>query len=328
MSKLISLALVFVLSASLSQFAYAQQALRAYRIGFLGPTTTPPPTIPLLEVFRRSLTELGYDEGRNIVIEQRWPSGDRLDQMTESATDLLDLNVDVIVAIGATAARAAKDVTSSVPIVFEVVVNPIATGLVQSLERPDRNVTGATTFDPELGAMQIELLMSVLPNLTQIALLGDTGAAPSLFQSAERAAQSHGLKTLTLKVERKPNPDFDVAFEAARQQDVGAIMVLSTPVTTPNRKRIAELAGKHRLPTISPRDHADAGGLISFGTSFVEVTRHSAAYVDRILKGMTPAELPVETVRRPELVINLNAARELGVTVPQSVLERASLVVK
>jgi putative ABC transport system substrate-binding protein len=248
--------------------------------------------------------------------------------MTVSASDLLKLNVVVIVAIGATAARAAKDVTSNVPIVFEVVVNPVATGLVQSLERPDRNVTGATTFDPELAAMQIELLMSVLPNLARVALLGDSGAAPSLFHTAERAAQSHGLETLTLKVERVPNPDFDVAFETARQKNVGAIIVLSTPVTTPNRKRIAELAGKHRLPTISPRDHADAGGLISYGTSFIEATRHSAAYVDRILRGATPAELPVETVRRPELVINLNAARELGVTVPQSVLERASDVVK
>jgi putative ABC transport system substrate-binding protein len=328
MFKLFSLVLVSAVAAGLGSIAQAQQAVAVQRIGFLGPTSAAPPSIPLLDVFRESLAGLGYEEGRNIAIEQQWPSGERLDQMTESAAALVKLNVDVIVAIGATAARAAKQATSDIPIVFEVVVNPVATGLVESLERPGRNVTGATTFDPELGAMQIEILRAVFPNLSHVALLGDAGAAPSLFQSAERAAQSRGLTTLTLKVERVASPDFDLVFESAKQQDVGAVIVLSTPVTTPNRKRIAELAVKHGLPTISPRDHADAGGMISYGTSFVEATRHSAAYVDKLLKGAMAAELPVETVRRPELVINLKAARELGVTVPQSVLEKASDVIK
>jgi putative tryptophan/tyrosine transport system substrate-binding protein len=202
MSKLTAFILVCFLAIGLHQNAGAQQEENVRRIGFLGPTSATPPAIPLLEVFRKALAALGYEEGRNIIIENRWPDGDRLDQMTESAVALLQLKVDVIVAIGATAARAAKGLTSDVPIVFEVVVNPVTTGLVESLERPGGNVTGATLFDSQLGTKQLELLKAVLPHLRHIALLGDAGAAPSLFQSGEQAARSFGLQTLTLKVER------------------------------------------------------------------------------------------------------------------------------
>ena len=328
MPKLTSLILVCFLAVGLGESALAQQGESVRRIGFLGPTSATPPAIPLLEIFRKALAGFGYEEGRNIIIDNRWPDGDRLDQMTESAAALLHLKVDVIVAIGATAARAAKTLTSDVPIVFEVVVDPVTTGLVASLERPGSNVTGATLFDPQLGAKQLELLSSLLPHLRHIALLGDAGAAPGLFQSGEHAARSLGLQTLTLKVERGTKPDFDGAFETAKRQDVDAIIVLSTPVTTPNRKRIAELAARHKIPTLSPRDHADAGGLISFGTSFVEAAPHSAAYVDKIFKGARPADLPVETVRRHELVVNLNTAREVGIEIPQAVLAAASRVVQ
>jgi len=322
MSKLIALVLVFVFAAGLGGAASAQQSASVQRIGFLGPPT------PLLEVFRKAMAGLGYEEGRNLVIDSRWPAGDRLDLMTESAAALVGLKVDVLVVVGATAARAAKGVTSDVPIVFEVVVDPVATGLVASLERPGGNATGSTTFDPQLATKQLELLKSVLPDLTRVALLGDAGAAPSLFQAGETAARSLGLQTVVLKVERVPDPDFESAFDGARKDGAGAVMVLSTPVTSPHRKRIAELAIKHRLPTLSPRDHADAGGLISYGTSFVEATRHSATCADRILKGAKPADLPIERVRQHELVINLKAARDLGLTVPPSVLSSASQVVQ
>ena len=157
MSKLTSFILVCFLAVGLGQTAGAQQEESVRRIGFLGPTSAAPPAIPLLAVFRKALAGLGYEEGRNIIIENRWPDGDRLDQMTESAAALLQLKVDVIVAIGATAARAAKGLTSDVPIVFEVVVNPVTTGLVGSLERPGSNATGTTLFDPQLGAKQLEL---------------------------------------------------------------------------------------------------------------------------------------------------------------------------
>jgi putative ABC transport system substrate-binding protein len=284
--------------------------------------------MPLLDVFRSALGAAGYHDGRDVVIESSWPAGDRLDLMTEAASSLLARKPAVLVAVGATAARAAKGVTRDVPIVFEVVVDPVATGIVASLGIPGGNVTGCTTFDPQFATKQLQLLKSVLPKLARLALLGDAEAAPSLFQSVEQAAQAVGLESLSLKVERSPNPDFEAAFERATKERAHAVLVLSTPVTTPHRKRIAELALKHRLPTLSPRDHADAGGLLNFGTSFVEATRHSATYVSKILKGARPAELPVERVSRHELLVNLTAARHLGIEVPASILSSASQVIQ
>ena len=292
------------------------------RVAFLGPQAL------LLDVFRTALAAGGYQDGRDVTIEVAWPADDRLDLMTEAASGLLAQKPAVLVVVGATAARAAKGVTRDVPIVFEVVVDPVATGLVASLEAPGANVTGSTTFDPMFATKQLQLLQSAFPSLARVALLGDAGAAPSLFQAVEQAAQSLGLGTTSLKVERSPNPDFNAAFESAVRQSAGAVLVLSTPVTTPHRKRIAELAIKHRLPTLSPRDHADAGGLMSFGTSFVEATKHSAVYVGKILKGAKPSELPVERVSRHELIINLKAARELGITMPASVLSTANQVLE
>ena len=321
MYRRLLLVLVTALAASLCQAVSAQQISGTPRIGFLGPPA-------LLEVFRKSVASLGYVEGRTVMIDARWPQGDRLDQMAESATELLRLKADVLVVVGATAARAAKSVTADVPIVFEVVVDPAATGLVVALERPGANVTGSTTFDPRFAAKQLELLKSVVPGVRRIAILGDAGAAPSLFEAVENAARSVGIETLALKVERVPNPDFDGAFRAAKANGAGAVIVLSTPVTTPNRKRIAELAMAHNLPTLSPRDHADAGGLLSYGTSFVEATKHSAAVVDKILRGAKPADMPVENVSRHELIINLGAARNLGVTIPAATLTGANEVIQ
>ena len=292
------------------------------RVAFLGPPAL------LLDVFRKALAAVGYQDGRDVTIVVAWPAGDQLDLMTEAASGLLGQQPAVLVVVGATAARAAKSVTQDVPIVFEVVVDPVATGLVASVQAPGANVTGSTTFDPMFATKQLQLLKSALPNLMRVAILGDAGAAPSLFQAVEQAAQSLGLETTNLKVERSPNPDFNAAFESAVKQGAGAVLVLSTPVTTPHRKRIAELAIKYRLPTLSPRDHSDAGGLMSFGTSFVEATKHSAVYAGKILKGAKPSELPVERVSRNELIVNLKAARELGITMPASVLSSAHQVVE
>jgi putative tryptophan/tyrosine transport system substrate-binding protein len=321
MHRRLALAHVAALASSLCTAASAQQPAGVPRLGFLGPANT-----PLLEVFRKALASLGHVEGRTLTIDARWPAGDQLDQMAASATELLKLKVDVMVAVGATAARAAMSLTSDVPIVFEVVVDPVATGLVVTLERPGANATGSTTFDPQFAARQFELLKSAIPSVKRVAILGDAGAAPTLFQAVEKAAQAVGIETLTLKVERVGNPDFEGAFRAAKQDGVQAVVVLSTPVTTPNRKKIAELAVKHTLPTLSPRDHADAGGLLSYGTSFVEATKHSAAVVDKILRGAKPADIPVERVSRHELIVNLAAARNLGVSIPAATLAGASQV--
>jgi ABC-type uncharacterized transport system substrate-binding protein len=294
------------------------------RIAFLGPISTPPTQ---LDVFRTALAELGLVEGRNIVIDSRWPEVDRLDRLPESAAALVALKPAVIIAIGGTAARAAIAATTEVPIVFEVVFDPLANGLTSSLERPG-NVTGFTTFDPLHARRQLELLKEVIPGLTRVALLGDAGAVPGVYQTLEDAARDHGLVARSFKVPRGLHPDFDEALEAAKKDSVDAVVVLSTPVTTPHRRQIAEAAAKHSLPTLSPRDHDDAGSLMCYGTSFAEATRRAAGYVDRILKGAKPGDLPVETVRQAELIINLRAARALGLTLPASVLSKATRVVE
>lgn len=292
------------------------------RVAFLCPPG------PLVGVFKGALAAGGYREGQDLSIETTWPAGDRLDLMVEAASRLLASKPEVLVVVGATAARAAISATRDIPVVFEVVVDPVATGLVASLERPEANATGSTTFDPQFAGRQLELLKAAFPHLERVALLGDAGAAAGLFQAVEQAAQARGVATISLKVERTANPDFDGAFDAAVKQRAGAVLVLSTPVTTPNRRKIAELSLKHRLPLLSPRDHADAGGLMSFGTSFAEATKHSAVYTARILKGAKPSELPVERVSRHELIVNLKAAREMGIDVPASVLKSANQVLE
>jgi putative ABC transport system substrate-binding protein len=299
-------------------------------IAFLGPTAPAPTSTSTtqLDVLRTALAECGLVEGRHIIIESQWPKVDRLDRLPASAAALLARKPAVIIAIGATAARAAIAATTTVPIVFEVVVDPLATGLTSSLERPGRNVTGFTTFDPLHARRQLALLQEVIPGLTRVALLGDAGAAPGLSQTLEDAARERGLVARTFTVARGPNPDFDGALAAAKQDSVDAVVVLSTPVTTPHRTQIAAAAATHRLPTLSPRDHDDAGSLLCYGTSFAALTRRAAGYVDSILTGAPPGDLPVETVRQPELIINRRAARALGLTLPASVLSKATRVVE
>jgi putative ABC transport system substrate-binding protein len=299
-------------------------------IAFLGPTASAPTATSTtqLDVLRTALAEFGLVEGRNIVIESQWPDVDRLDRLPESVAALLARKPAVIIAIGATAARAAIAATTEVPIVFEVVVDPLATGLTLSLERPGRNVTGFTTFDPLHASRQLALLQEVIPGLTRVALLGDAGAAPGLSQTLEDAARDLGLVARTFTVARGLHPDFDGALAAAKQDSVDAVVVLSTPVTTPHRTQIAAAAATHRLPTLSPRDHDDAGSLLCYGTSFAALTRRAAGYVDRILTGAQPGDLPVETVRQPELIINRRAARALGLSLPASVLSKATRVVE
>jgi len=323
MVRFAKLVAVLVIGLATSQPSHAQQTSHSPHIAFLGPSAS-----TQRDVLRQALAELGLVEGRNIVIDSRWPDVDRLDLLPESAAALVALKPAVIIAIGATAARAAIAATTEVPIVFEVVVDPLANGLAISLERPGGNVTGFTTFDPLHARRQLELLKEVIPGLTRVALLGDAGAAPGLYQTLEDAARHLGLVARVFKVARGPNPDFDGALEAARKDSVDAVVVLSTPVTTPHRRQIAEAAAKHRLPTLSPSDHEDAGSLMCYGTSFSELTRRAAGYVDRILKGAKPGDLPVETVRKPELIINLRAARALGLTLPVSVLSKATRVVE
>lgn len=324
----VTLIFVFALVAVLSYAASAQQPTKVPRIGILDirASTQAAPSIPI-EIIRKALADLGYVEGQNIIIEIRSPEGDRLDRLPEAAAALVSLKPDVIITVGATAARVAKAATTDIPIVFGLVVDPVVSGLVANSERPGGNITGFTNFDPQQPRKQLEILKEAIPGLARVALLGDAATASALIEAHEVAAQALGLQTQPVIVERA-NPDFEAAFEAAKKQGAGAVIVFSTPVTTPNRKRIIELAIKHRLPTLSPRDHADAGGLISYGTGLSEAIRRTATYVDKILKGAKPSQLPVETVRQHELIINLKVAREIGVSFPPAMLSRATQVVQ
>ena len=301
------------------------QTARAHRIGFIGPT---PAARPMADILRKALADLEPIDAQNLAIETRWPEGDQLDQLAEAARQLVEQKCELLVVVGATAARAARSVTTELPIVFVIAIDPVGTGLVASMERPGANLTGTTNYDPQQAARQLEMLKAALPGLTRVALLGDSGAAPTLFVSNERAAQTMGLQVSTVKVERVAAPDFDAAFEAAKREGAGAMLVLSTPVTTAHRRRIGELALKHRLPTLAPRDHADAAMLLSYGTSFAEATRLAASHVQRILMGSKPADLPVAVAARPELIVNLRTARELGVTLPAAVVSGAAQVIQ
>ena len=280
-------------------------------------------------MFRKALAALGHTEGENTKIDARWPDGEQLHQLSTIAEAFANAKVDVIVTIGATAARAAKAATTEIPIVFAGVVNPVTTGLVANLAKPDGNVTGATTFDPEQAREQVELLKEAVPGLNRVVILGDSGAAPAMFQANDDAARAAGFETVVLKVERGAAvPDFESVFATAKKVGAQAVIVLSTPVTTPHRRQIAEASIKVKIPTLSPRDHADAGGLLSFGTSFSEATRMAAATAARILEGAKPGELPIEMVQRHELVINNRTARELGVTLPADLVSRAHQVMQ
>jgi putative ABC transport system substrate-binding protein len=319
--------LLLVVAANTPQ-GLAQQPATIFRIGFLGPSA-PPPATSQLDVFRRELAKLGYQEGRDVIIDSRWPEANRLDQLPAAAAALIATRPNVLFAVGATAARVAKEATNDRPIVFAGVVDPVAAGLVASRARPGGNLTGATTFDSGQARRQLEILRQALPGLKRVALLGDSGTAQSSFQVNEDAARELGLEALVVKVERgAANPDFDGAFAKAKQEGAGAVVVLSTPVTTPSRRRIAEAAIRHRIATLSPREHADSGALLSFGTGFSEATRAAAAHVDKILKGAKAGELPIETITRHELVVNLKTAREVGLTLPSDVLSNAHEVIE
>jgi putative ABC transport system substrate-binding protein len=319
-------ALAVVLTSSLSA---AQQEIKIPRVGVIlnggGPA---------LEALRQGLGQLGYVEGRNIVIEARSAQG-QLDRLPDLAAELVRLNVDVIATVGGPASRAAQKATTQIPVVFSIVTDPIALGLVTAYERPGGNVTGITSLDPQQAGKQFELLKEAVPKLARVAILSDQdipgidadrGLAP-IERANDTAARALGLEPQILKL-KGPTPDLDGAFAAMIKERAGALLILEVPVTFFHRKRIAELASTHRLPTMFARDWADAGGLITYGTSIFDAVPRMSHYVDKILKGTKPGDLPVEVVTRRELVFNLKTAREIGVTIPAELLRRADQVLQ
>lgn len=301
--------------------AKAQHSGTIHRIGFLwdAPAVWP----HALEAFRQGLRDLGWVEGQNIVIEYRWTEG-RFDRLPRLVEELVRLKVDVIVAPTSIYTGAAKRATSTIPIVFASHADPVGSGHVTSLAHPGTNATGLTIVMSETMAKSLELLKEVIPGLTRVAVIWDPGTPshrPGL-KAVENVGSSLGLQIQAFAV--RSATEFDSTFSAIVKERAGAVLVLSTPLFLGGAKRLAELASTHKLPTMyGPREHVTAGGLLSYGPDRADLYRRAATYVDKILKGANPGDLPVQQATRFELVINLRAAKALGLTIPQSVLLRA-----
>jgi ABC-type uncharacterized transport system substrate-binding protein len=303
----------------------AQQPKKVARIGYL--TTLSPVG---RDAFSQGLRELGYVEGTNIVVEYRVAAGS--ERLADAARDLVRLDVDVIVAPNTPAARVVQQVTSSVPIVVPVMGDPVGDGLVASLGHPSGNVTGLTFLGPELLPKRLALLKEALPTVSRVAALWHPAAygeltMSSMMKETEAAAQALGVH-LQLVAAQGPN-EFDQAFSTIAAERADALIVFPSPMLFNERRRIVDLAVKHRLPSMSmARELVELGGLMSYGASIPDLVRRAAAYVDNILKGAKPADLPVQQPTKFELVINLKTAKALGLTIPQSILLRADEVIE
>ena len=307
--------------------AQAQQPTTMPRIGFLI-TSSPSAIAPRLDAFRQGLRELGYVEGKNIIIEQRLAEG-KLDRLPALAAELVSLKVDVIVTSGPTATRPAKAATSTIPIVMTFDDDPVGSGFVASLARPGANITGLSTLAPEISGKQLELLKEIAPRISRLAVIG-TSAREGTAQSKkelELAAEAFAVKLLYQDI--KDPKDIETAFQAAGKGRTEALLVLQSPLFNSHRAQMADLAVKNRLPATYPRrEFVEDGGLMSYGASITDLDRRAATYVDKILKGAKPADLPIEQPTKFELIINLKAAKQIGLTIPPNVLARADRVIK
>jgi putative ABC transport system substrate-binding protein len=305
----------------------AQAPAKVRRIGLLS-VTSPAVAAPLHQAFRIGLRDLGWVEGKNISIEYRYSEG-RHDRLPDLAADLVRLKVEVIVASSTSAALPAQKATRAIPIVLVVSGDPVASGLVESLARPSGNVTGLSQMISELAGKRLELLTEIVPKLSRVAVLWNPqGAGSTLnWKEIQLAARQLGVQLHSLEV-RSPD-DFNQAFEAATRARAGALVVLPDPVITTHLERAADLAAKSRLPSIFHwSDFADAGGLVSYGPDRADSFRRAATFVDKILKGAKPGDLPIDRATRFELVINLKTAKTIGITIPQTVLYRADRVIE
>ena len=311
----------------LALVAEAQQPTKVPRIGFLGASSAAV-LAARTEAFRQGLREIGYVEGKNIVIEWRSAEG-KTDRLPTLAAELVRLKVDVIVTTGPAPTRPAKEATSTIPIVMAFDNDPVGNGFVASLARPGGNITGLSTLAPEISGKQLELLKEIVPRLSRVAVLGSSttpGNAQSLKET-ELAAVALAVQLQYVDV-RDPK-DIETAFRAAGKARADSILVLTSPVVNPYRREIAGLAVKNRLPAIySTPEFVEDGGLMTYGVSLTDLYRRAAIYVDKILKGAKPADLPVEQPTKFELIVNLKAAKQIGLTIPPSVLARADKVIK
>jgi len=307
--------------------AEAQQAGKAFRIGVLSPVAAEPASTGI-PAFRQGLRELGYVEGKNVALEIRSADGTG-ERLPGLAAELVGLKVDVILAASNPAIAAAQKATTSIPIVMTTATDPVAVDFVASLSRPGGNITGLTVQTPDVAGKRLQLLKEVVPNLSRVAVLWDPGYLGGRLQVNEAQAAARTLGVQLQLVEVRSPGQLDGAFAAMASDGAGAVFIAGSDMPFAHRGRIAELAAKRRLPTTCPlREWVEAGCLIGYGTSVSEQWRRAAYFVDRIRKGTKPADLPVEQPTKFELVINLKAAKALGLTIPPSLLLRADQIIE
>jgi len=325
--KLVGIVTLIVTFALFGAVAQAQQPAKVPRIGFLS-GVSPSAVSSRTEAFRRGLRELGYVEGKNVIIEWRYAEGKR-ERVGDLAAELVRLKVDVIVTAGAGSTRSAKEATATIPIVMAQVNDPVGTGLVANLARPGGNITGQSAMAPEISGKLLELLKEIVPRLSRVAVLGSStqpGHAQSL-RATELAAGTLGVQLQYLDV--LGSKDVETAFQAASKGRADAVLVLTSHVATSQRTQITDLAVKNRLPAIYPwPEFVEDGGLMTYSVSSTDLFRRAATYVDKILKGAKPADLPVEQPTKFEFIINLKAAKQIGLTIPPNVLARADKVIR
>jgi putative ABC transport system substrate-binding protein len=308
--------------------ADAQQPERMPRIGFLQRRVAPTPTNPdpLAEAFRQGLRELGYIDGKNIKIEHRYGAGSE-DRIPGLVAELVQLKVDLLVIPTSQGIRAAKQATATIPIVMVTPNDPVAAGFIDSLARPGGNITGITRLTRGLSGKRLDLLRETVPRISRVGILtGTTTTGIEDFEAAARVGKKITIHPLEV---RGPNPDFEGAFQAAAKARVNALITVRDAVTASFVKRIADLAIRNRLPSMNEDSpYVEAGGLISYGANDADQFRRAAVYVDKILKGAKPADLPVEQPAKFELVISLKTAKQIGLTIPPNILARADRVIK
>jgi putative ABC transport system substrate-binding protein len=307
--------------------AQAQQPAKVPRIGFQLDSPASAVTART-EAFRQGLRELGYIEGKNIIIEWRSADG-KPERRGEIAAELVRLKVDVIISAGPTVTRALKEATSTIPIVMAQDPDPVGSGFVASLAKPGGNITGLATLSTENSGKQLELLKEIVPRLSRIAIIGNS-TNPGDAQALRETVLAAGSFEIYLRYLDVLDPkDIETVFQAVAKGRADALLVLGNPILNSQRQKVTDLAAKHRLPATYARpEYIESGGLMYYGTSYNDLLRRAATYVDKILKGAKPADLPVEQPKKFELIINLKAAKQIGLTIPPSVLARADKVIR
>jgi putative ABC transport system substrate-binding protein len=326
MKRKITVLILCAMLLALSLPATAQQATKIPRLGYLA--TNSLNSSVRTEALRQGLRELGYVEGKNIVIEWRSAVG-KFDQLPALSAELVRLKVDVIVTSGPSGTRAAKEATSTIPIVMTQDIDPVGTGFVASLARPGGNITGLSSLSSELSGKRIELLKEVVPGLARVAVIGTSTVPGSAQALRETELAARTLKVKLQYIDVLDRKHIEAAFQEVSKGRADAVLMLTGAAFSAQRTQIADLAVKSRLPAIYIQtEFVEAGGLMSYGTSITDLDRRAATYVDKILKGAKPADLPIEQPKKFEFIINLKAAKQIGLTIPPNVLVRADRVIK